>query len=367
MKKNNVAIVGYYGTGSSAVIDLLKEYSSVNIAAPIDGDYEHNLFYSKGGLFDLGAILMNQCSPYNSDMAVNNFLDCSRWQNDNDFGWFGSYRKHFGNVFLKITDEFIDSISKKKKISSAVHITKVRFSPIKAILQLCAKVIYGRKIGKLGRKYIYDGKYKYFSMPTKEEFTFASKKYTTSYINLFSQEGKVNVFDHLLWAQQTALLNDYFEDLKVIIVNRDPRDVYLLNKYYWHKPPVSNVKPFFPTNVEDFVFEWERSIVEKQQNCDNILYINFEDLIYKYEETVQKIEQFLEISPIEHVKKGSFFHPDMSIENTQIFELSKEWKDEVEPLKQRLLEHVYSFKELRVPDKNKWLETRLLCGKEKKK
>ena len=39
--KINVAVTGYFGTGSSAVVDLLKEYENVRVVPFENQSYEH--------------------------------------------------------------------------------------------------------------------------------------------------------------------------------------------------------------------------------------------------------------------------------------------------------------------------------------
>ncbi|WP_370777353.1 sulfotransferase domain-containing protein [Holdemania massiliensis] len=357
-KPLRVCVTGFYATGSSALIDLIKEYPDVHIAAPTEKDYEHTVLYSSGGLIDLGTILMNHCSPYNSDSAVFNFKALSRKLNNNNFGWFGSYRYYFGDDrFLRLTDELIDNISTIKERTTANHATKVGFSPIKAILQISAKIALGRNIPKLGRKYYYDSNTIYFAMPTETEFFKAAKRYTSEYMGLFeSDNSKVEVFDHLLWPQHATLLDDYFEDnFKMIIVDRDPRDLYILNKYYWHKPPVSTAKPYFPTEPQAFIDEWSRTVTAHQKS-DRVLTIHFEDLIYNYEKIVCDIERFLGLSGSEH-NAFSIFVPDKSIENTQSFLVKDEWQDEVKEIEEQLAAYCYVFPFERIPDKSKWFDT----------
>lgn len=369
-RKINVAITGYYSTGSSALVDLLKEYDNTAIASPVDGDYEHMAFYSPGALYDLGAILLgdSRC-PYTSDMAINHFIESAKRLYEHDFGWYGSYKKYYGNRFMESTLKFVEEISKKKDRKSAAHAKEVRFSIKKAILQLGAKLVYKRPITVLGREYVFDDNPTYFSVPTIEEFSKASKEYAKSYLEMCGKDADVNVFDHLLWPQQVSTLDVYMPDnLKVIVLQRDPRDMYLLNKYYWHKPPVSTANPYYPTDAQAFIEEWKRTI-SLEKDTERVLFLNFEDLIYRYEETVKKIEQFLGISEENHIRQFNNFEPERSIENTQVFNLSDDWKNEVSCFEHELKDYLYQFPYERVPDKRLWFDTDLqLKGvKEKKK
>lgn len=357
----NISVTGYYATGSSAVIDLLKEYEDVHVAAPVDGDYEHTTFYCNGGVFDLGNILLNNCSPYNSDSAIYNFLKSAKRLNNNDFGWFGSFRKYFGDDrYLDIANAFVNEICTIKDRKGSNHAERVNFSFMKALLQVGAKIAIGRAIPKLGRNYHYDSDKVYFSMPTHEEFVCAAKKYTSNYMDLFCDyktDGKVNLFDHLIWPHHTKIINEYFDkNFKVIVVNRDPRDVYILNKYFLHRPPVSLAKPYFPIEPEGFIDEWKRTVCQLDNN-DRILSIRFEDLVYNYADTVKTIEVFCHIQDENHVRKYDFFNPERSIENTQTFLVKKEWEEEVALIKEELAEDCYVFPNRREPNQDKWFDT----------
>ena len=57
MDITNIAVTGYYETGSSALIDLLAEYDNTQIVPYGIKTYEHVPFYINGGLFNLCAIL----------------------------------------------------------------------------------------------------------------------------------------------------------------------------------------------------------------------------------------------------------------------------------------------------------------------
>lgn len=344
--KLNVAVTGFVGTGSSAIIDLLREFDNCGIALGEDRAYEHIPFYADNGLFDLGAILMNVNSSLRSDTAISSFKDSMEWLNNNNFGWFGSYKWLVGDRFESIVNEFISSISYPISGNSYSHYKYVKFSIFKVALQLAARIVYKRPVVKWGRKYIYDKKQMYFSMPTESEFYSAAKKFVNNYFEICADKNKdIMIYDHLLWPQQTHLVDQYFDKkFKMIIVKRDVRDLFTLNKHFWFKPPEGNGNPLFPTNPEDFIDYWKRlDVVYDNANHDKVLYVNFEDLVYKYDKTVAEIISFLGLSSTQHVNKKKFFDPEKSIKNTQTFTINKEWHNEIILLEKRLKENIYQF------------------------
>ena len=145
----NIFVTGFYGTGSSAVIDLLGEFDGVDIA--IGKRYEHCIFLCHSCLLDLYQRLFGTMSNRMiQDRAINDFIDEMERQNDYDFGWYGSYKKLFGSKVIDTVYEFVDSISSEVKDNAIAHAKGVRFSPIRALLQIGAAILKGYKITKLG-------------------------------------------------------------------------------------------------------------------------------------------------------------------------------------------------------------------------
>ena len=226
-------------------------------------------------------------------------------------------------------------------------------------IQIVARIIIKRPINKLGRIYVYDKNPGYYSMPDKDSFVRATKIYVESFLNMCSTDADIDVFDHLLWPQQISLVNQLFpQNFRVIVVDRDPRDVFLLNKYYWFKPMVSMSSPHYQLDVNKFCDEWLETRKNSQSDLnDKILHIKFEDLIYNYDFTKNKIESFLGVNVSKHCNKNKFFDPSLSIENTQIFMENEGWKQECEIIEKRLPEYLYSFKYNRRPNKSLWFDT----------
>ena len=123
-----------------------------------------------------------------------------------------------------------------------------------------------------------------------------------------------------------------------------------------HCLPVSLAKPYFPVTQENFIDEWKRTF-HKINNDERILSINFEDLIYNYDNTVSVIEDFCGLQSKEHVYQKKFFDPKRSIENTQTFLAKSEWEKEVSQIQSKLANECYSFPKRRVPDRSKWFDT----------
>ena len=341
----NVAISGYVGSGSSAVIDLLREYDC-GIALDGKEEYEHTLFYVDNGLFDLGQILMNSNTPLRSDTAISSFLESMHWLNHNNFGWFGSYQNILGDQFMEMIESFVSEISQKIDGSSYSHYKYVKTSKVKMLLQAAAKIVYKRPIQKWGRTTVLDHKQMYFSMPTPEEYYGAARKLIQSYFEMCVIENKtIMIYDHLICPQQVGVVEEYFDkDFKLIIVDRDARDLYTLNKHYWYHPSVGSGKPVFPTDIHEFIDYWQRvRRYNMPYNTSKIMHVQFEELVYNYEETVDQIECFLGLEKKQHLYKKQFFDPEKSIKNTQTYLIKAKWQQEAQMIKIGISEYTYDF------------------------
>lgn len=346
---NNIAVTGYFGTGSSAVLDLLKEYD-VTSRVPVDRKtYEHVLFYISGGLFDLCSIITRGNVHLRADCAINKFVDSMNKLNKYEFTWFGSYKNQFGPEFLKIVDDFVNRISEKQDGINVNHCLKSRLSLYSTVRSGIAKYLFGKERHLPIYANIYDKNPIYFSLPTEEEFYAAAKQFTSSYLDLFpvKQGTLLKVFDHLIWPQQIDSFSQCFDDsLVFIVVERDPRDLYLLCKYLYTR---NGVKPFFPTDPVKFVDLWKRLYVPQYDN-NNVIRIQFEDLIYKYDETVAWIETRLGLTDSMHTDKYVHLNPQKSIENTQVFLVRPEWQEEVKCIEDAFADKLYHFPYERKPD-----------------
>jgi len=350
----NIAVTGYYWSGSSAVLDLLSEYESV-CSVPINRDwkdYEHVLFYYRGGLFDLCNHLMHGNTVVGSDYAVNVFLDSMERLYYNRFVWFGSYKNLIGEDFLKIVEDFIKEIAVEFQGRNLNHAVGTAFSALETIKKIRYNFLHRKFFDNpFVKKTIFDDKKVYISLPKKDELINASQRFTKSYLNLFNVTKGVDyrLFDHLIWPQQINEFSKYLDpDLKMVVVQRDVRDVYISNKY------LSRVH-FFPTKVDEFI-ELYKKIVTSINNNPNVIIVNFEDLIYKYDEVEKMFEKQLGLIHNAHINRNKYFNPTRSIDNTQVYRCKNEWLEESVAFEVKLPFLCYQFPFERVPDINKIMD-----------
>ena len=66
-------------------------------------------------------------------------------------------------------------------------------------------------------------------------------------------------------------------------------------------------------------------------------------MIYRYDESVKKIEEFLDLHG--HVRKKEIFDPARSINNTQLIRLHPEDAKNIDYIEKELPEYLYHFEE----------------------
>ena len=321
MKK--IAVTGYFGTGSSAVIDLLAEVEGVSCALGIR--YEHTNLNCAGGLFDLEARLFHDNADYYSrDIALNNFYNEMYKQYRYNFGLYCSYKKLLGKSYMESVDKLMDAISVTGEKKCLAHTVKRRFSLIKASLQIAAKLFLRRNHGALGCKYVYDKAPQRLLTVSHEEFMKEAREFINSYFEMCAKGNDDMVYDHLIFPEQSSVVERFFDDdFRLIVVDRDPRDIYISDKYFWSTAKFGNQIMPMPRDIDGFCDYWlamhERANLQRGQK--NILFVQFEDLIYNYDQTVEKIFDFCGIEGGRHTRKKQIFDPDKSINNTQVFNI----------------------------------------------
>lgn len=343
----DIAVTGLFGAGSSAVLDLLSEYECNGTGIKDDkGGYEHTTLYHPGGLFDLEDKLLLCNDSHRSDEALTTFETEMKRLNKYNFGWFGSFKTMFGDKFERNVESFIDNLHPFEMNNRYYgQCKKVIFNPLKIPVQFAAKILVGRTIYKWGRQFIHVpaiAKMK-VAFPSEEEFYSSARLFVRNYMDMFKEKDKENtLFDRIILNQHVNRIPRYFDDnFRLILVNRDVRDVYVLNKYIW---PVINAGTMYPTNLKSFIDYWQRvNNYQKNELDERVLQINFEDLIYKNEETIKRIEEHCQLSSEKHVLKNMYLDISKSIKNTQVYKVNEQWKEEILLIEKELPQYCYNF------------------------
>lgn len=331
--KKIITCTGYHGTGSSLITDYLKEFEEIDSM----GDFEFRFIQDPNGIADLEDRLIKNNSRLNSDRAIYEFLRLIKILNSNYTNKFwkkSQYKLIFHNNFMKYSEEYINSLVdlswtgywhdfEFRKFNFYSRIRNIFFRLIECIVK---KKNYGKE------------RLMYYSYPVD---TFYDK--TKVYLNkLFDEisDKPILALDQLVPCCNVNRYLNYFDDIKVVILDRDPRDIYILNKVVWKESvvPCQNVDVF----IKHFKLLRKHKQFEKEDK-DKILRIKFEDAIYKYDETMEKVNNFLGIENLEHSAQKKYFNPNLSINNTQIFKLYPNLRKDILKIEEELKDFCYDF------------------------
>lgn len=327
---NVVTCASYGGTGSSAITDILKEFDNIKSF----GDFEFSFLHEVDGISDLQHYLLDDWHRLKNDEAIYRFkrlVDRISWE----------YDKFFEGQFSVLTKQYINSLV-KLEWDGYWHQHRFRYN------KLTRKIKYNlpMKIQLKLKNIFVKSNYEFSTRVPVQPMYFVEKRYdfieiTKEYINnlldvLNKNRYEFLALDQLLTPNSIERYSRYFNNIKVIIVDRDPRDLYLLNELYWKEK-------WIPSHDIDIFIEWFKSLRKyTDYNLDNVMKIYLEDLIFNYDESMEKIYSFLGVSYKNHIRKKEYFNPEISIKNCRLWENNVKYEKEIIKIKESLSDFLYN-------------------------
>lgn len=333
-------VTGSYGTGSSAVTDLMKEYENI---CCIDR-MEMRLLYDPDGISDLEYKLVENPDRHNTSHAVKKFMNMADML-DHVF-FIDRYRKDFGDSFKSITKQYLKDITVLEYNASwhydiyekgrCFYVIDGLYRKIKMIIKRLTGIQAGRStlISKNEKAYL--------GITQEREFLDKTKLYMKNLLGVLNADHKEHIIvDQLVPTSNIKRYIRYFDSIRVVLVERDPRDLYILSNEIWN----NRVIPGYSVNSFCTWYRWTRELYNESLNLDSVLFIYFEDLIYDYEKTVRRLEDFFEIEAACHKNKNQFFNPQKSMGNTRLWAVYDKYRDDIKEIEQCLPEYLYKYKD----------------------
>ena len=327
MKK--IACVGYHATGAGVIDDLFREFDNVS-----QGQYEVEcrVLQDPDGISDLEYNLVENPHRLNSGYAVKRFLKYVKRTNR-------TYKKLFGSEWVSRSKEYAAKITK-------IHYVGYWHGDIWLLHPIFRYYhLFRRGLSKVApRRWKKPSYYNYFprlktyhACMNEEDFLNCTRDYMDHLCEAMNPEGKEYVMlDQLYAPGNLARYIRYMRDTKIIVVDRDPRDVFIFQKLIGEHT--------LPPEVEDFCVVYRDTRARITDVPEEIcLYITFEDLIYHYEESVEKVLDFTGIAQKHHVRKRMRFDPNISIKNTRLWEKHPEYAEDVKIIEERLPDFLYRY------------------------
>lgn len=332
-----ITCAGYYRTGSSAVTDLFSEFEGCKSLT----SYEFRFIQDPNGIRDLEYNLIENNHRHNTSNAIKNYYKFAKMLNGSLFR--KGYKRYMGKTFMKETNKYIDNIT-ELKTDTWWHYDRYQKGKFFNFIDVSLnKIAHKLKLKGCTSLLKLSHEKGYYSAIDKKTFYTHTKNYIMNCLSSAMKEPSDFIMvDQLVPPSNISSYLNYFDDVKVIVVERDPRDLYLLEKtkYRW------GVMPY--KNVEDFCKWYEitrRRPKEQEIDQDKVMLINFEDLIYKYEETSKKLIDFVGLTNHKHVCPKKFLDPSRSIKGTNLKKKFPQYQKDVEYIEEHLKEFLYNFED----------------------
>ena len=330
-----ISCASYYGSGSSAVTDYVSEFNNVYSFT----NEEFRFVQDPDGVSDLEYNLVENFNRHNSGHALKRFKKLVDFQSGNFL--FKRYEKFFLGNWKKYSYEYIKNLTdftyhgwwqydlldkgslfylKKRLLNKILHLTIWRKQPERCLNSMKNEITY-------------------CSHPTEEKFLNCTRRYISQLFSSVCKGSNIVMVDQIVPPTNLKRVLRYVDDIQVVIVDRDPRDIYVLEKYVWQDGII-------PSDVETFCkwFKYTRSHRKDEHNDGlKVKFVQFEDMVYKYEETTIALAKWLRLNKENHVNSKQIFNPAISVKNTQTWKRYPCDVKEIEYIENELEDYLYKF------------------------
>lgn len=332
-----ITCASYYSCGSSAVTDMVSEFQDVKSLT----EYEFRFIHDIDGISDLEHHLVECPNRHNSGHALKRFAKLSKF---NAGTWFNSrYEPFFRNQYWTLTKSYI------KKLSPFTYKSFWFYDMYdRGTKKYYWYSILNKLYAKIPLK-IFEplpNEFQYCPILDEESFLLHTRDYIKNLMDVANiEQSSFLMVDQILPSSNIARCMRYFEyPIYAFVVDRDPRDIYISAK------TVYKTEHIVPHGVEAFCkwYRFARDCAKKEtydKNC--VIRIQFEDMIFKYEEIRLKILKIVGLKQSQHVNQFAKFNPKRSVVNTQTWKKFPELAADIKIIENNLPEYLYDFESVR--------------------
>lgn len=303
-----VDLSGYSFTGKSAVYDLLTEFDGYQGGGK---EFEFELIRMPGGILDLESALVKQWSPVRSSEAVRRFrkivrnLGGSRSISSRFFR-LGSHYDYYFPGFTERAEAYINSLVQSSWEADWPF----------AFFEYSPAGIFGTKLlGLTDRKNQFRSRI-FLSKLSSSDFSEVTQEFLMGLLYSSCENGARSVvLNNCLEPFSPEVGLKFLRNAKSIVVDRDPRDVYLSAMDYCGTASAGVGKAVLGNDVEDFIRRFRIYRSEVVEANSSVLRLKFEDLVLNYDESLTSILRFLGEHESVHKSRKKSFDPERSVRN----------------------------------------------------
>jgi len=304
MKNNKpkvILVCGLGWSGSGLLIDMLMKQKSV-ATFPVEMRY----IKDKGGLIDLYQAMtpFKYCEVFDEFKRLVKVL---ARPNGIQFGM--GYNLYNQGAFKRVFNDFIDTLSSKETYRSDAFVFMYQSSFLKQIYW------------KVNRKVFNFNRPKRVLPPARKELRQQIIECQNSIHIELAQNKRILILDQAIDPIQWSEFKWMFPNAKMIVVDRDPRDIYV--DYSRSRDVLFNVKSF----IENY--KYMRSNIPL--DSEDLIKVQFEEILQDSPAVKRKLEQFI----------GEELYLDIteysgSLENIGIYKNLKDLQDDITIISEEL-------------------------------
>ena len=357
-----LSCAGFGNTGSSIVTDFFSEFSCIKVVG--GSSFEFGLLHEPDGIRDLENALV-EGNRLKTDLAIKRFIKLVKNLNENNPSG-PNYRDYFNNHFLEYTQDYLRDLNVIRWSNGWWHriYDEVDRKGIKEKIRFKVDSFnFSKKVNSKNYSLYETNSWKpsyveydtqYFCKVEKADFKNKTKKYLQRLFLELANGDEYLLFDQLFPSNVDEEYLGYFDFAKVILVDRDPADLYFMNKVFWGSG-------YIPSEDVNTFIQWYKETRSNVYRSDNILKINFEDMIFKTDETQRLLCDFIGIDIAQHDMPNTYLFLDKSITNTQVDKRNcltskvnaEKIDSDLQLIRQELKKYLYLFPNLIISDNEK--------------
>ena len=314
MNHKIITCTGYGNTGSSAGTNFLEEFDCIKSIG--SSNFEFTFLHECDGILDLQNAL-KEGHRLKVDLAIKRFINLSKKN-------ISANSQHFNHSFEKHFNDYLKSLNllswnggwhRASELSTKNYRKKVKQNMSKQYFRhIQNKFSYSLYEGDSWRPGYVPYTNQYYLEYNEEDFINKTSRFISNLCNECDSENKFTHlhFDQMIPPISPELYTKFVDDIKVIVIDRDPRDLYFANKVFWGNR-------FFPSDDVYTFINWYKATRKTKTNSTNVLYLFFEDLVFHYDEISKRLYDFIQIDEKHHINKKTIFIPEKSKKNTRLW------------------------------------------------
>lgn len=333
MEHKFITCTGYGGTGSSIISDLMMEFQNVKSCG---SDFEMTLAFDHHGISDLQHYIVDDFERNKVSEGIFEFQRHVKRLSR-------SYKNKLDIAFEQQMDDYINNIIDVKWMGTSIQ-QRFRYPRWQRLLLYRIPDLIQSILFKYSDGYEHTTKFKR-KLPIvmsygKDKFFESTVLMFKTLLDSFDKDFRYEYlcFDQLVPAYSFSRYSNYFPNIKIIVVDRDPRDLYLLNELYWHEGWIPS------ENIETYI-KWFKLIREQRVHEKipfNVLFVNFEKSIFHYSDFLEDVLSFVGLDKEQHIRPLQFFSPERSRKNVRLWLNSNSKNSEIMRIEKELERYCWS-------------------------